>query len=633
VDYEVAVQPSTALGLGNWCAAVADLKDAIAALQERIFDEQSKPTSVANDKLRDIAEREGLGVAVMAAWYHGLKFGHILGPEKPDGSPEDPIDPLVPGEGCPYYFVHIPVRKYRNDTNELKRRGIMNKKADPLALIYHEDGLVTMLSFPRPRKDERGNQVPLTDDQVAEILDALSRSDPPSLLPANINNRQIQFKDDAARRAIAAIRGPVYVVNRTPRWDGADAWDRLPGGLQTEQIRDYITGILGKKKECNYCSVQALNPLEVTIHSTPVPTAAEYEAEDRPMHRKLATVRNYQLGFTFAPVGDPGTVCHFLAWDFPHINDVVMSMEPHAASFSDLIKLVQVINEDIKAFCDRKDVPVQEPIYGACNHWAGNSLYHQHYQFFRLTHVPLLEALLEECHGRRVVAKIPAEEPDAVVYELGPEWPVRAFMVKATRPGLDDRVREVADKMAREWRLLSERDDTTSYGNGISIKVNTHNAFVAQQPDGLVAVFIPRHREQLHAKSGELKKENAGVLEMLGHFVIDDREAFKTIKAMERPERADLARSWLAELTPQQDSIDMFRQNIKICLNDAVSAHEGVIDRMCAKAAEISFDKLREQAARKASEIQRDRNLEPAQRGHLYRELLASVLDSGGMIR
>ena len=106
------------------------------------------------------------------------------------------------------------------------------------------------------------------------------------------------------------------------------------------------------------------------------------------MHDALRTVRNYQLGFTFAPVGKPEEVCHFLAWDFPHINDVVMSMEPHAASFSDLVTLVQVINDDIRQFCrtDKRRPPEPGPIYGVCNHWAGNTIYHQHYQFFQLPH-------------------------------------------------------------------------------------------------------------------------------------------------------------------------------------------------------------------------------------------------------
>lgn len=596
---------------------MANLKDAIKALEEEILNkEKSGSTYVASEKLHKIAMREGLGVAIMAAWYHGLEFGHIWGGgfKKLDGTFEGPIESLDPVEGvCPYLFVHVPVRKYRSNIDQLVQLGIMNKEADPASLIYHEDGLVSMLSFPQPRKDKAGNQLALTDDQIAEILDALSYWG--SLLPANVNNRQIQFKDDAAKRKIRAAGGPVYVVNRMPNWDR----DRLPSGLQSEEIRAYITGVLAKKRPCNYCSVQALNPREVTIHSTHVHTFAELEDEEPPMHDELRTVRNYQLGFTFSPVGDPEQICHFLAWDFPHINDVVMNMEPHAYSFSDLIKLVQVINEGIQHFCRNHGVPAPEPIYGACNHWAGNSIYHQHYQFFRLPHIPLLEA----GHERQLVT----EYQDVGVYEVGAEWPARAFVVKAKGPAQDDRVLVVADRIARQWRLLSEGDDKSD-DKSISISLNTHNTFVAQSPDGLVAVFIPRHRTKLSATVGNLTKKNAGVLEMLGYFVIDELSVFEKIKAMDPRERAELARFWLDELTPVKDSIDVFRENIKICLNDVVSAYEASIDEIYGNASEDSFDELRERAAQLAAEIQQDKDLNDVQRGHLYRELLTATLDS-----
>ena len=97
-------------------------------------------------------------------------------------------------------------------------------------------------------------------------------------------------------------------------------------------------------------------------------------------------------------MGDPEQVCHFLAWDFPHINDVVMNMEPHAYSFSDLVKLVQVINEGIQQFCIDQHRPsrcrnryTEFAITG-----QATAIYHQHYQFFRLPHVPLLDG--KACH-------------------------------------------------------------------------------------------------------------------------------------------------------------------------------------------------------------------------------------------
>ena len=64
---------------------------------------------------------------------------------------------------------------------------------------------------------------------------------------------------------------------------------------------------------------------------------------------------------------------------------------------------------------------------------------------------------------------------------------------------------------------------------------------------------------------------------MLGYFVIDESVGFELIKdkkAMNGEKRAELARSWLTELTPAKDTIDIFRENIKICLDDGVSDYE-----------------------------------------------------------
>lgn len=617
--------------------AISDLlKDAISDLEEHILDEESKrSTTIATEKLHQIAARYGLGVAILAAWCHGLEVGHIVREgdlKKPDGSPEGPIDTIEPDPagGCPYFFIHIPVRKYRGVNKQLEDLGIMNNKTDPTDRIYHEDGLVSILSFPRPRKVEKGPELSLSDDQIAEILDALSSGG--YLLKANLNNRQIQFRNEAAKRKIRSTGGPVYVVNKMPDWDRV----RLPSGLLNEEIREYVMGVLGKKRSCNYCSAQAQNPREVTVHTTPLPALAGFGDDEPPKHEVLRTVRNYQLGFTFAAVGKPEEICHFLAWDFPHINDVVMSMEPHAASFSDLVTLVQVINYDIRQFCrtDKHRPPEPGPIYGVCNHWAGNTIYHQHYQFFRLPYVPLLDGSYQW--------KLVADNREVEVFEVGPEWPSRAFKIKAKGCGQDAAVGKAADRMAREWRMLSEESDLT-YGNGISIKNHTHNGFVAQEPDGLVAVFIPRHRRKLDASARvprpdgsakDLVKKNAGVLEMLGYFVIDNPDDFELIKdkkVINGEKRADLARSWLRELTPAKGTIAMFRKNIGICLKDGVSDYEAEIDKIYGNASEGSFDELRESAAKLALHIQGDKKLKAVWRGHLYRELLAAMLESGGM--
>ena len=131
------------------------------------------------------------------------------------------------------------------------------------------------------------------------------------------------------------------------------------------------------------------------------------------------------MGFTFSPFGDPSEVCHFLAWDFPHISDLVMNMEPQIYSFSDLIRLVRTINKDIDDFCRRNKLgPPPEHISGGCNHWAGNSIYHQHYQFTRIAGLPLADASRE--------SEILVGYQGVEVRKMTGSWPAPAFLIRCT---------------------------------------------------------------------------------------------------------------------------------------------------------------------------------------------------------
>jgi hypothetical protein len=558
-------------------------------------------THEVGEELRRIAAEAGLGVAILVAWQHGLTSGHIPRMHGEDGgNPEDPqILTLPPRGACRYVFVHIPVRQFRRDKNELVKRGIMNKDADPAWFIYHEDGLVGTFSFQNP-------PFGLTEVRIRELLDAFAQAG--ILVRANINNRQIQFKDLVAKRRIEQSGEEVYVraENRPLSPQGV----YLPAGLRQEKIWAYITKALKDRSACNYCSVQALTPNQATIHSAHVYTHARRWEGD------LATVRNYQLGFTFAPIGDPQKVCHFLAWDFPHINDLVMNMEPQVYSFSDLIRLVRVINQDIREFCADNEVkPPRVPISGACNHWAGNSLYHQHYQFFRLARLPLVRARAD---------RLPLVTYQGVeVRKVAAPWPSPAYLIRSVKPGGDEDVMHVADRVAREWHVLSDGEDL-SYGNGIAIKNHTQNLFVTLDADRLNAVFIPRHRGKCDTSDrNPIQKRNAGVLEMMGYFVIDDPGDFGKLKKMSPKERRRLGDSWLSELAPEPEAIREFEANVSICLSKRVTPYEERIEKLLG-----DTEDWRHEAWTIASNIQHDRKLGDQQREHLYRELLWAVLES-----
>ena len=550
-----------------------------------------------NRRLRNRAgEPAGLGVTILAAWAHGVGVEHI--PQVIDGK-KLAVKSTPRETDRDYEFVRVELRDYRNDKLKLRELGIQDGNPDPLRLAYHEDGLVSILSFPDHRSHD------LSDSDTRETLRALNQQG--ILVKAHINNRQIQFKDFSVRQLIEASGEEVYVVDHNAL---ERAEFRLPAGLHRKDIYDYVVNVLRSKKECNYCSVHALNPKEVTIDSAHV--------------KNLATVRNYRFGFTFAPFGDPLEVCHFLAWDTPHISDVVMNMDPQAYSFSDLIRLVRQINHDLEEF-KRKQLlegPL-EPISGMCNHWAGNSLYHQHYQFFQISHLPALSE--EELRRKTLVA----EYQGVSVHRLA-DWKAPLYIIESSSlsPASEDDVMLVADRVAREWDLLSEGFDD-SYGNGISIQFHSQNIFATIGSDSqLRAVFIPRHRRKRNAESASgLRKLNAGTLEMLGYFIIDSEKDFDTIQVgMSSDERRQLGDAWLSQLSPDSEIIHQFESELSTALTPSVARYQPRIDAMV----NGMGDHLGRSICDLASVIQRDGQLGDSGRAHLYRELL-SLLQTPGL--
>jgi hypothetical protein len=566
---------------------------------------RTKTISEANKKIREIMANPayGLGVAVIVAWKNGLHVHHIpLSLERisGDGSPSQ-VRTVEPSEICPYTFVHVPIRQFRRDTDKLAELEILNPDADSEQFVYHEDGLIGTFSFLRPESAS------LSSADVAEILRSLAQQH--VLVPANVENRQIQFKDLEVKRRIEASNEQVYVRIDHKPLDRRHI--RLPAGYDREDVWKYVVRSLQVRFACNYCSVQALSPHEVILNTAHASSHSWDAAE-------LATVRNYQLGFTFAPVGDPRDVCHFLAWDSPHISDLVMNMEPQAYSFSDLIRLVRTINNDLERFYDDNMVrPRPSPITGACNHWAGNSIYHQHYQFFRIAQLPMLGAIDE--------SELLVEYQGVEVRRLGDAWPCPAFVVRALPDeGTDDDVMKVADKVAREWRVLSEGEDRT-YGNEIVINNHTQNILVTLAEGHLVAVFIPRIRLKVTTTDSRnaIQKSNAGVLEMMGYFVIDDPKDFDVVSRMSSDERKILGVSWLTELAPDIAKVAEFEDNVRICLSTAVDPYEQRVDELAANRP----DDWRRKARDLVVNVQRDKELEPKEREHLYRELVWALLE------
>jgi len=463
-------------------------------------------------------------------------------------------------------------------------------------LSYHEDGLIGTFSFDLDALN-RHCKGSFFEDDISIILDHLAREG--IVVPANLNNRQIQFKDIDAKRTIEQSKQKVYVkFDRPLKTEDLI----LPKRYNSPEVRDFILNTIHYKSACNYCSAKALNPLEATIHSTPV-NAREPHGELR------STVRNYQFGFTFAPFGDPNTLCHFLAWDFPHINDVVMNMDPQWYSFSDLIKLVTVINRDIAAFCKEYKIENVPTVSGVCNHWAGNSIYHQHYQFFMLTDIPVLT--------RGIQSDI-TQVNDVLVRRL--DWAMPVYEITSDKND-DEDVTFVADEVAKHWDALNEGYDY-SYGNGIRITNYTQNIFVTQAGGKTRAIFVPRFRSKLNATGAHsqyrIEKNNMGVLETLGYFLIDGVSDFQRLEKLQASERNELGTAWLAEIAPPETSISGFEKQLCVELTTEVVAYNNKLGNA---SNHPTIESRRDHLLEEMSLIKTDRNLGQEQRLYLLREV------------
>ena len=183
----------------------------------------TRDTLEANEALRSIMIEHGLGVALLVAWQHGLRVGHIPRSFNPNHDPSIPEARAIrPDRECPYMFMHVPVRQYRRRTDKLVEHNLLNPNADPALFVYHEDGLIGTFSFLNP------GSANLTEEGVAEILRALAQQG--VLVPANVENRQIQFKDLDVKRRIEASREQVYV--RVDHHSLSRSKIRLPTGYE-----------------------------------------------------------------------------------------------------------------------------------------------------------------------------------------------------------------------------------------------------------------------------------------------------------------------------------------------------------------------------------------------------------------
>ena len=318
--------------------------------------------------------------------------------------------------------------------------------------------------------------------------------------------------------------------------------------------RDRIGSHERDRHPCFYCSCPEINPAEVVVDL------------DGPRH---GLSRHYSLGFTFAPFGNPLSVVHFLAWDRAH-NPLNMNRTP--VTVSDLMKLTREINLSIRRFFAGTvvcDFPVLD---GLSNGWAGNTIYHQHFQFFQPEYPCPLG--LSPRGGRRSLVR----RDDVTVQRL--PWPSPVYAIQAAdalNTGL------VGNDLAGIWRLLGGSRkvpykpfrDAYVPTKGERVPAHTQNLYVPGRHLGATAYLVLRDKERVdfrptpndfvnpsrgHQAKPKLK---IGVLEATGTLILDDAGLFAEMK---RWGPADISRQigkMIASVTPKSAKVADFEADVQ----------------------------------------------------------------------
>lgn len=293
-----------------------------------------------------------------------------------------------------------------------------------------------------------------------------------------------------------------------------------------------------KAKFCYYCSAPEINPTEVVVDIS---------------GKRLGLSRNYSLGYTYAPFGNPLSVMHFLAWDHSS-NPLDMSRTP--MTVSDLVEMTRLINITIRIFFGGTEITDFPVIDGVSNGWAGNSIYHQHFQFFQPEYEsPIVDKFL--------VSKRPLVERDDIrINKLS--WPTPVYMVTA-----DDSINVglVGNDMAGIWRLQGIKNANRA--------THTQNIYITGEELGKKAFIILRDRDKVDFEPSDTQyvddkkqkkaqgKKNIGVLEASGVIIVDNDASFQEMGAWEPLEISEQVKLLATAIAPEEEKVTHFEYTIK----------------------------------------------------------------------
>lgn len=304
---------------------------------------------------------------------------------------------------------------------------------------------------------------------------------------------------------------------------------------------------------CFYCSSEEINPAEVVVTIEGV---------------RLGLSRDYSFGFTFSPFGNPLWAIHFLAWDYSE-NPLNMNRTP--VTVSDLVKMTHHINTSIMSFFAGKNITDYPIIDGVSNGWAGNSIFHQHFQFFQPEYEsPIKSKYLEN--------KPILERDDIRIFKLA--WPTLVYKIVA-----EDSINVglVGNDLAGIWRLqgkAKEVKDVPFFDGYVPevtkrIQTYTQNLYVMGSDFGRTAYVLLRDRGKVNFKPRDsdfinrvkgirpVEKENIGVLEATGTMIVENEADFNAMREWGSDDISVQIHKMLTAVCPDRKEINKFERNIR----------------------------------------------------------------------
>lgn len=307
----------------------------------------------------------------------------------------------------------------------------------------------------------------------------------------------------------------------------------------------------GVGKECFYCSASLRLLREVLPEHGPGSVENAYPG----------VKDTYTLGFTFAPFGKPDAVCHFLAWDGPKDKDgdKFESMNLGDNSIHDLLAFVHSLNTSIRDFYARKECKNYPRLEGIFNGWAGNSIWHRHFQFCQMEN----DMPVKSSDVRAEVAK----HMNCSI--LRREWTMPCYTVSG--PSLED-VAGVAYRIAQEWQ--GGREGMGEGKRSLNLYVPSGTAGIAGcEHDECVLFFWPRDCGRVDYRNIEgacvlgkstpiPDKKGFASIESSGAFIVDDETAWAYLESCTDAQRQEVAEAWHKQVSPDEEEVRNWEDNV-----------------------------------------------------------------------